>query len=226
MSTYGYLRVSTAEQVDGTSLAEQKRQIEGNALTHGLSIERWLEDAGVSGADPFFARLAAHGVELQAGDTVIVAKLDRFSRDLLDALTSVKECKRLGVKLIVNGHGDVTDESNIYAQLMLEILCAFSGHERRVIKARQKDGQAAKRARGGHIGGTAPFGYEVVGQGKAARLVPVQSQQRAITDMRELHAQGHSLRAIAAHVHAAYGEKVSYEAVRRIVNEAPVREIK
>jgi DNA invertase Pin-like site-specific DNA recombinase len=222
MTTYGYIRVSTTEQVDGTSLEEQRRQIAGNALTAGLSIDRWLEDGGVSGADPFFDRLGSHGVALQKGDTIIVAKLDRFSRDLLDALQSIKECKRIGVKLIVNGHGDVTDESNIYAQLMLEIMFAFSSHERRVIKERQRTGQAAKRARGGHIGGSAPFGYRVEGTGKAARLVADQEQQRAITEARELHSQGHSLRAIAQHIRVAYGASISHEAVRRIVSTPPL----
>jgi DNA invertase Pin-like site-specific DNA recombinase len=219
MTTYGYIRVSTTEQVDGTSLAEQRRQIEGNAMAHGLTIDRWIEDGGVSGAEPFFGRLADHGVEIQQGDTIIVAKLDRFSRDLLDALTSIKECTRLSVKLIVNGHGDVTDETNIYARLMLEVLCAFAGHERRVIKARQKDGQAAKRARGGHIGGSAPFGYQVVGQGRQARLEPVEEQQQAIKDMVELKSEGHSLRAIAKHVEVGYGLKISHEAVRRIISQ-------
>jgi DNA invertase Pin-like site-specific DNA recombinase len=219
MSTYGYIRVSTTEQVDGTSLDEQRRQIAGNALAHNLAVDRWIEDGGVSGADPFFGRLANHGVTLEPGDTIIVAKLDRFSRDLLDALQSVKECKRIGVKLIVNGHGDITDETNIYAQLMLEVLCAFAGHERRVIKARQKDGQGAKRARGGHIGGSAPFGYRVEGHGKAAHLVPVEDQQFAIKDMLALSSEGHSLRAIAKHVEVGYGIKVSHEAVRRIINE-------
>jgi len=219
MTTYGYIRVSTTEQADGTSLDEQRRQIAGNAMSHGLEVDRWIEDAGVSGADPFFDRLGAHGVELQAGDTIIVAKLDRFSRDLLDALQSVKQCKRIVVKLIVNGHGDVTDATNIYAQLMLEILCAFAGHERRVIKARQKDGQAAKRAKGGHIGGSAPFGYRVEGHGRSAHLVPVEDQQAAIKDMLTLSSEGHSLRAISKHVAVGYGFKVSHEAVRRIINE-------
>ena len=85
MTVFGYVRVSTTEQVDNTSMQEQKRQISGNAMSHNLVIDQFIEDGGVSGADPFFARLEANGVTLAEGDTVIVAKLDRFSRDLLDA---------------------------------------------------------------------------------------------------------------------------------------------
>ena len=215
MTVYGYVRVSTTEQVDNTSMQEQKRQIAGNAMSHGLVIDQFIEDGGVSGADPFFARLEANGVTLQQGDTVIVAKLDRFSRDLLDALQSIKKCKELGVKLIINGHGDVTDSSNIYAQLMLEILCSFAGHERRVLKERQKQGQAAKRKAGGHLGGSAKFGYAIQGTGQAATLVAKPEEQAALKYAKEMRATGISFRAISAILKTSHGVIVSHEAIRR-----------
>ena len=215
MTVFGYVRVSTTEQVDNTSMQEQKRQIEGNALTHNLVIDQFIEDGGVSGADPFFARLSANGVTLQQGDTVIVAKLDRFSRDLLDALQSIKKCKELGVKLIINGHGDVTDSSNIYAQLMLEILCSFAGHERRVLKERQKQGQAAKRKAGGHLGGSAKFGYAIQGTGQAATLVAKPEEQAALKYAKEMRATGISFRAISNILKTSHGVVVSHEAIRR-----------
>ena len=215
MTVYGYVRVSTTEQVDNTSMQEQKRQIEGNALTHNLVIDQFIEDGGVSGADPFFARLSANGVTLQQGDTVIVAKLDRFSRDLLDALQSIKKCKELKIKLIINGHGDVTDSSNIYAQLMLEILCSFAGHERRVLKERQKQGQAAKRKAGGHLGGSAKFGYAIQGTGQAATLVAKPEEQAALKYAKEMRATGISFRAISNILKTSHGVIVSHEAIRR-----------
>ena len=215
MTVYGYVRVSTTEQVDNISMQEQKRQISGNAMSHNLVIEQFIEDGGVSGADPFFARLSANSVTLQQGDTVIVAKLDRFSRDLLDALQSIKKCKELGVKLIINGHGDVTDSSNIYAQLMLEILCSFAGHERRVLKERQKQGQAAKRKAGGHLGGSAKFGYAIQGTGQAAVLVAKPEEQAALKYAKEMRATGISFRAISAILKTSHKVIVSHEAIRR-----------
>jgi DNA invertase Pin-like site-specific DNA recombinase len=215
MTVFGYVRVSTTEQVDNTSMQEQKRQIEGNALTHNLVIDQFIEDGGVSGADPFFARLSANGVTLEQGDTVIVAKLDRFSRDLLDALQSIKKCKELKIKLIINGHGDVTDSSNIYAQLMLEILCSFAGHERRVLKERQKQGQAAKRKAGGHLGGSAKFGYAIQGTGQAATLVAKPEEQAALKYAKEMRATGISFRAISNILKTSHGVIVSHEAIRR-----------
>jgi DNA invertase Pin-like site-specific DNA recombinase len=217
MSVYAYLRVSTDEQVSGTSLNTQRREVEGNALTHNVAIDRFIEDAGVSGHLGFMDRLAANGVTLERGDTVIVSKLDRFSRNSMDTLNVVHAFKRDGIRLIINGHGDVTDEKNIYGQLMLEIMAAFATHERRVIKDRQRVGQAAKRKAGGHIGGHAPFGFRVEGSGKNAALVPIAEQQAAIETMKSL-AGSMSLRAIADEVRKRHGVVISHVAVKKVLN--------
>jgi hypothetical protein len=130
MTVYAYIRVSTTEQVDNTSMQEQRRQCKGNAMAHGHSIDRFVEDGGVSGAEPFMERLERHGVTPGKGDVFIVAKLDRFSRDARDALNAIHDMKAVGAKLIINGNGDVTDDSNITARLMLEVMAVFAGHER------------------------------------------------------------------------------------------------
>ena len=52
MTVYGYVRVSTAEQTDGTSLEDQARRIQGVAFTRGEAIARIFSDAGVSGSIP------------------------------------------------------------------------------------------------------------------------------------------------------------------------------
>jgi len=220
MTTYAYIRVSTAEQVDNSSMQEQRRQCKGNAITHGLYLSNFIEDAAVSGAVPFFERIEAKGVSLEPGDVVIVSKLDRFSRDAADALNTIKTLKDMGVKLIINGHGDVTDDSNIMARLMLEVMAVFAGHERRVIKARQKDGQAAKRARGGHIGGSAKFGYRVEGRGHNAVLVQDEAQQAALKDALAFRRGGLSLRHIATQIALMHNIKVSHEALRKALIEA------
>ena len=218
MTTYAYMRVSTLEQVDGTSLSNQKRECKGLAMTGGLYIETYIEDKGVSGATGFFDRMTAHNVTLKAGDVVIVAKLDRFSRDAADALNTIKVLKGQGVRLIINGHGDVTDDTNIMARLILEVMAVFAGHERRVIKSRQKDGQAAKKARGGHIGGSAPFGYRVEGKGHKAELVADEQQQAGLVAARDLFAGGMSLRKISEQLKDG-GVVVSHESLRKALQK-------
>ena len=224
MAVIGYARVSTEEQVDGTSLAEQRRQIAGLAMTAGLEGLEYVEDAGVSGITPILRRPAgARLAALQRGDVVIVAKLDRLSRDLIDALTVIRDWEAAGVRLIINGYGDCTGP---YAQgstgrLVIEVMAVFAGHERRVLKERQRDGQAAKRRAGGHIGGLAPFGYRKIGAGRAARLEPDPAQQEAITTIHEMAAEGVASRAIAAAVQAQHGLSVSHVTVRAVLKREP-----
>jgi DNA invertase Pin-like site-specific DNA recombinase len=218
MAVIGYARVSTEEQADGTSLAEQRRQIAGLAMTANLEGLEQVEDAGVSGATPIFQRPAgARLASLGRGDVVIVAKLDRLSRDLIDALTVMKEWEGKGVRLIINGWGEcIGPQSQGNAgRLMLEIMAVFAGHERRVLKERQREGQTAKRKAGGHIGGSAPFGFRKVGAGRTARLEADPAQQEALATARTLAAQGMASRAIAAAVQAQHGLKVSHVTVTK-----------
>jgi DNA invertase Pin-like site-specific DNA recombinase len=99
---YGYARVSTQGQSDsGISLDEQQRKIEGRCLENGWYLERVYTDAGVSGSTPLSRRPEGakllHAVE--AGDTVIVAKMDRMFRSALDALQTIAEFKRRKIGL-------------------------------------------------------------------------------------------------------------------------------
>lgn len=215
MTVYAYMRVSTQEQIDGTSLENQKRECKGLAMTHARYIDIYLEDGGVSGADPFFERLDRHGVRLQKGDVVFIAKLDRFSRDARDALNAIHDFKQIGAHLIINGHGDVTDETNWQAKLMLTVMAAFAEGERATIKARQKVGQANKRAAGGHIGGSAPFGFDIVGRGKNAKLVPNEKEQEALSYAKRMRDEGQSFRAISDALKSQLGVSVSYESLRK-----------
>lgn len=222
MTTYAYMRVSTLEQAEGTSLDSQKRECKGLAMTHGVYIERYIEDGGVSGLVPFIERLDAHGAKLVAGDVVIVAKFDRFSRNALDALNTIQHFKKIGAKLIINGHGDVTDPTNIQAKAMLTIMAAFTELERETIRQRQREGQGAKKSQGGHIGGSAPFGYVVVGRGKDARLEVDPVQQKALGDAVTLRHEGFSLRHIAGALLETHGVKVSHESLRKALQRGLV----
>jgi putative DNA-invertase from lambdoid prophage Rac len=206
---YGYTRVSTAEQTEGGSLGEQRRRIEGAAMVLGLEVERFFEDGGVSGAKALADRAEGRRLleVLRPGDTMVVAKLDRFARNAADALAQAEAFKRAGVDLIIVDIGLDPVTCNGVSKLFFTILSAVAEFERDRLRERQAEGQAAKLAKGGHIGGTAPFGYEVCGVGREAMLVPVPEQQAA----------GMSLRATADAVECMHGFDVSPMLVRRIV---------
>lgn len=217
MSVYGYVRVSTMKQVDeGLSLDVQRRQIEGYCHMHGFELSEVVVEEGVSGSKPINQRPAGGALfaRLKDGDIVIASKLDRCFRSALDALSVVEDLKRRGIKLhLLDLGGDIS--GNGLSKLFLTIASAFAEAERDRIIERVSQTKADQRQQGRFLGGTRPFGFEVVD----GELVPHAAEQEAIARMQSMKAEGMSLRTIAAAVKAE-GFAVSHVAVARILKEA------
>jgi putative DNA-invertase from lambdoid prophage Rac len=214
MAIYGYCRVSTLRQADeGESLDVQRRQIEGYAHMHGLTLTDVLVEGGVSGSVPVEERPVGGRLfaRLQRGDIVIAAKLDRLFRSALDALKVVESLKERGVKLhLLDLGGDIA--GNGISKLFLTIAAAFAEAERDRIRERISQVKADQKARGRFLGGTVPFGYRLID----GQLVQEEAQQEAIREMVALRDQGRSLRAIAAEMQAK-GHKISHEGVQGVL---------
>jgi putative DNA-invertase from lambdoid prophage Rac len=216
MAVYGYCRVSTVKQAnEGESLDVQRRQIEGYALMHGLTIAEVMVEEGVSGSVPVEERPVGSALfaKLERGDIVIAAKLDRLFRSALDALKVVESLKGRGVKLhLLDLGGDIA--GNGLSKLFLTIAAAFAEAERDRIRERISQVKADQKARGRFLGGKRPFGYLRVDDGG---LVPVEAEQEAIAQMIALKAQGLSLRNIAAAVQAT-GHQISHQGVKDVLS--------
>lgn len=219
MSTYGYVRVSTVVQGNGTSLDEQERKIRGIALFNGVEVDAIFRDVGVSGSTMLEERPAGADLAavLQDGDTLICAKLDRAFRDAADALTRAKSWKERGIKLILADLGTDSVTENGISKLFFTIVAGFAEWERERILERVSDGRKAKKAKGGFIGGTVPFGFRVIGTGKDAVLVADPATYPALVTIRTCRENGDSFREISAKIKAIHGADVSYQAVRRIL---------
>jgi putative DNA-invertase from lambdoid prophage Rac len=215
MATYGYCRVSTLKQADeGESLDVQRRQIEGYAHMHGLTLTEVLVEGGVSGSVPVEERPVGRPLfaMLERGDLVIAAKLDRLFRSALDALKVVESLKTRGVKLhLLDLGGDIA--GNGISKLFLTIAAAFAEAERDRIKERVGQVKADQKARGHYLGGSIPFGYRLGDEGD---LVQHEAEQEAIREMIALRAQGRSLRAIAAEMQMR-GHKISHEGIAGVL---------
>jgi putative DNA-invertase from lambdoid prophage Rac len=215
MAVYGYCRVSTLKQAsEGESLDVQRRQIEGYAHMHALTLADVLIEEGVSGSIPVEERPVGRALfaKLERGDIVIAAKLDRLFRSALDALKVVESLKGRGVKLhLLDLGGDIA--GNGISKLFLTIAAAFAEAERDRIRERIGQVKADQKARGRFLGGSVPFGFML---GDDGELVPVEAQQEAIREMIALKAQGRSLRAIAAEMQAK-GHLISHVGVQSVL---------
>jgi DNA invertase Pin-like site-specific DNA recombinase len=192
-NTYGYSRVSTTEQAtDRGSLEDQQRRIEGAAMIRGEAITRVFTDPGISGSVDLSQRPAGADLfaALRPGDVVIAAKMDRMFRSARDALATVERLRTRGVRLVLADMGTDPVTENGASKLFFTMLAAFAEFERTRIAERVTDGKRAKRAKGGHAGGSAPLGQRVVGTGREARLEEDPGEAALLARLRELREGG------------------------------------
>lgn len=200
MTTYGYRRVSTFEQVDRSSLDEQERRIRGAALIRNVSDVEIVTDAGVSGSIALADRPAGGAMvsSLRTGDTVIAAKLDRMFRDACDALSTAERFKKRGVALIMTDMGTEPVTESGVARMSFGVLALMAEFERARMLERMNEGRRGKKSKGGHIGGLAPYGYAVEGAGREATLLEVVGETRLVATVRTLRDEARSYREIGA----------------------------
>ncbi|MEI6502240.1 MAG: recombinase family protein, partial [Armatimonadota bacterium] len=133
-----------------------------------LGLGEHYDDGGYSGGTlerPALKRLLA---DIEAGmiDVVVVYKIDRLSRALMDfsKLVEVFDAHNVTFVSVTQSFNTTTS----MGRLTLNILLSFAQCEREVIGERIRDKFAASRARGMWMGGKVPLGYDV----KDRKLVP------------------------------------------------------
>jgi len=200
MTTYGYSRVSDISQVDGCSLADQERVIRGCAMMRGDDDVVMFSDPDVSGYSIPLAERPAGGRMmrgLKRGDIVIASKMDRIFRNASDALACAQKFRADGVGLILCDMGVDPVTGNGAAKMFFGMLAMFAEFERDRIAERTADGRRGKKAKGGHIGGSAPYGFRAIGSGRASMLAEYLPEQRNIQSMKVMRGHGMSYSAIA-----------------------------
>lgn len=161
-----YTRKSSDEGLDMefNSLDAQREACE--AYIASQRAEGWLpvrdryDDGGVSGGTlerPALKRLLAD-IEEDKIDVVLVYKIDRLSRSMLDFLNLVEKFEHHGVTFVSITQSFNTTSS--MGRLTLNVLLSFAQFEREVIGERIRDKVAASRKKGMWMGGWAPLGYE------------------------------------------------------------------
>jgi site-specific DNA recombinase len=162
-----YTRKSSEEGLEQefNSLDAQREACE--AYVASQRAEGWLlvpdryDDGGVSGATlerPALQRLLG---DIEAGhvDVVVVYKIDRLSRALMDFAKLVEVFDRNSVTFVAVTQSFNTTTS--MGRLTLNILLSFAQFEREVIGERIRDKFAASRKKGMWMGGFVPLGYDV-----------------------------------------------------------------
>jgi DNA invertase Pin-like site-specific DNA recombinase len=182
-----YTRKSTEEGLDKEFNSLQAQREACEAYIASQRSEGWAlvrdayDDGGFSGGTlerPGLQQLLAD-IEEGLVDVVVVYKIDRLSRSLMDFSKLVEVFDRAGVTFV-----SVTQSFNTttsMGRLTLNILLSFAQFEREVIAERVRDKIRASRQKGMWMGGSVPLGYVVQNR----KLVVHESDAAVIRSMFE-----------------------------------------
>jgi len=199
-----YTRKSSEEglQQEFNSLDAQREAAE--AYIASQKAEGWVvlperyDDGGYTGGNlerPGLRRLLA---DIDAGkiDCVIVYKVDRLSRSLMDFAKIMETFDRQMVSFVsVTQHFNTTHSMG---RLTLNILLSFAQFEREIIGERIRDKIAASRQRGKWTGGTPILGYDVDRSNGSPKLVVNPAEASRVRQIFGLYLELGTLLAVAA----------------------------
>jgi len=135
----GYRRVSSLDQ-------NTARQLDG------VKLDLEFEDKA-SGKDRERPELLALIKTAYAGDTIVVHSMDRLARNLKDLKDIVTGLVGKGVQVqFIKENLTFSGKDDPYSELMLNLMGSFAEFERALIKGRQMEGIAIKKAAGGYAG--------------------------------------------------------------------------
>jgi site-specific DNA recombinase len=199
-----YTRKSTEEgrSQEFNSLDAQREAAEAYILSQRhagwMMLSEHYDDGGYTGANlerPALRRLLA---DIEAGkvDCVLVYKVDRLSRSLLDFARLMGAFEKRGINFI-----SVTQQFNTTAslgRLTLNILLSFAQFEREIIAERTRDKMAAARRKGKWVGGRPVLGYDVAAGG--GKLVINEEEARQVRAIFALYLEQRALPPVVDHL--------------------------
>lgn len=139
---YGYARVSTIAQCkNGNSLEEQSEAL----TSYGCNEIITETYTGKTTERPQFNEFLKR---LHSGDTLVVTKLDRFARTVIEGVLTVRTLFERGVKVHILNIGLI--ENTLTGNLILTVFLAFAEFERGMIIERTQAGKAVARTQPGY----------------------------------------------------------------------------
>lgn len=172
-----YIRVSTTHQIDKDSLPMQRQDLIAYAKLM-LNTDDYVifEDAGYSGKNtdrPRFQEMMSR-IRQGAFSHLLVWKIDRISRNLLDFATMYKELKDLGVVFV--SKNEQFDTSTAMGEAMLKIILVFAELERNMTSERVTATMISRASNGQWNGGRVPYGYNYNYETKDFSTNPIEAE--------------------------------------------------
>ena len=187
-----YSRVSGQSQVDGDGFERQGIAMLKYAEAHGIEVEEWFEERGVSGTTEWDARPAwiimMERVVARGVRCILIERLDRLARDLMVQEHIIADRRLRGIELISTTEPDLcsTDPTRV---LMRQIMGAIAEFDRQMIVLKLRSARNRKKAATGRCEGNKPFGF-------------YPEEVKSLERIRELKRQGHHYMEITRRLNA------------------------
>ncbi|MHC9542465.1 MAG: recombinase family protein [Vulcanimicrobiota bacterium] len=189
MKVVGYARVSTEEQASsGVSLQAQIEKLQAYASLYDLEIVEIIQDGGQSAKS-----LNRPGIQkalqmMRSGLThgILVAKLDRLTRSIIDLNTLISDyfSEKAKYQASLFSVADQVDTRSAGGRLVLNVLMSVAQWEREAIGERTKAALNYKKSQG-------------IKLGRPEKMITDPGEAKTIYYLRELREQGLTYRAIA-----------------------------
>lgn len=142
-----YCRVSTSEQtVDNQLLALAQR---GYTVPPARAITETISGGVCAMERPQFRNMVQN--KLESGDSLVVLKLDRLGRDMIDVLNTVKMLRTKGI-IVKSLDLDGVDLTSSAGRFQMSVLAAVANFEKDRIRERTQEGLAKAKAQGKKLG--------------------------------------------------------------------------
>lgn len=188
-----YTRKSTEEglQQDFNTLDAQRESAQAYITAH--KHEGWIclpdryDDGGYTGGNldrPAFKRLMA---DVEAGkiDAIVIYKIDRLSRSLMDFARVMEILEKYNVALIAITQS--LDTKTSMGRLTLNVLLSFAQFEREIISERTRDKIAAARRKGKWSGGMPLLGYDTLYAPGGTKLIVNEEEAKQVRTIFETY---------------------------------------
>lgn len=215
---YGYVRVSTDNQLENYSIEEQSERIKAYCAAKDWELTQIYTDGGYSGGNinrPALQQMLKD-IKNKTPAAIVVYKLDRLSRSQKDTLTLIEdEFLKNDVDFI--SINENFDTSSPFGRAMIGILSVFAQLEKDQITERFTMGRIA-RAKAGyfHGGGNAPLGYDYIN----GNLTVNEYEKLQVQEVFKLFLEGKSINSIMKQMAKQTGKSWTASKVANILRNS------
>ena len=208
-----YIRVSHIESLNGTSLDTQEKRCRAFAELHGFKIDKIYSEI-VSGGVEFRKRPVFQKVlsELKSSSKLVVSRLDRLSRKVVDTLKLIDDFKKEHKEICITDIGNIHKDG--VSKVFVTILASLAEVERENISIRIKASKKIAKEERRYLGGYSEFGYKVENK----KLVPDDKEFLVLQSMVNLRRSGLGYRKISDEIKNKFGKRIYYPQIHKILN--------